>query len=208
MILYHMSQTLQLGDALTPDYQKNVSLVQPFVQALDQSVDCFYAMVLNGKYLYAVLGKFNLWEWSDYAKWATEGAFEYVRRTQFPDSCSRMKSNYFYDNLPNCKKLYEYDWGCESEEEQRKVRLFEIDVDDVAPQWRDMKIYDEAYNAMSETQNVQLVLDCARRYFTGAQTAEPVWEILSEKPARAVKDITIYLHGEESWQYKESSSPQ
>ena len=81
MILYHMSQTLKLGDELTPDYQKNMTLVQPFVQALEQSPDCFYGMVLNGKYLYAVLGKFKLWEWSDYAKWATEGAFEYVRKT-------------------------------------------------------------------------------------------------------------------------------
>lgn len=195
MTLYHMSQTLKFGDELTPDYQKNFSLVQPFVQALEQGVDCFYGMVLNGKYLYAVLGKFNLWEWSDYAKWATEGAFEFVRKKEFPGSCSRMKSNYFYDNLPYCKKLYEYDWGSECEEEQQKVHLFEIDVADAAPQQRDMNIYDEAYNAMSETQNVQLVLDCARRYFAGEQTAEPVWEILSDKPARAVRDISEYLRG-------------
>ena len=197
MKLYHMSQTLKLGDELTPDYQKNMALVQPFVQALEQNEDCFYGMVLNGKYLYAVLGKFNLWEWSDYAKWATEGAFEYIRKTEFPESYSRMKSNYFYDDLPNCKKLYEYDWGSENEEEQQKVHLFEIEVDDIAPQQRDMNIYDEAYNAMSETQNIQVALACARRYFAGEQTANPVWEIMSDKPARAIKDITYYLRGEE-----------
>ncbi len=193
MKLYHMSQTLQLGDELVPDYQKNMSLVQPFVQALEQSVDCFYGMVLNGKYLYAVLRKFKLWEWSDYAKWATEGVFEYVRKTEFPDSYSRMKSNYFYDDLPNCKKLYAYDWGCESEEEQQKVHLYEVDVTDSAPQQRDMSLYDEGYNAMSETQDVQRVLACARKYFAGEQSAEPVWEILSDKPARAVADITDEL---------------
>lgn len=198
MKLYHMSQTLRLGDELMPDYQKNMALVQPFVQALEQSVDCFYGMVLNGKYLCAVLRKFRLWEWSDYAKWATEGAFEFVRKTQFPDSCSRMASSYFYDDLPNCKKLYAYDWGCESEEEQRKVHLFEVDVEDAAPQRRDMNLYDEAYSAMSETQDVQTVLGCARRYFAGEQTAEPVWEILSDKPAKAVADITSYLHEEAS----------
>ena len=198
MKLYHMSQTLELGDELTPDYQKSFSLVEPFVQALEQSTDCFLGMVLNGKYLYAVLGKFKLWEWSDYAKWATEGAFEFIRKTEFPESYSRMRSNYFYDNLPNCKKLYEYDWSCESEEEQQKVHLFEIDVEDSAPQQRDMNIYDEAYNAMSEKQNVQLVLACARRYFAGEQTTNPVWEIMSDKPARAVKDISDYLRkGEE-----------
>ena len=42
---------------------------------------------------------------------------------------------------------------CESEEEQQKVHLFEVDVDDAAPQRRDMNIYNEAYNAMSETQD-------------------------------------------------------
>ena len=104
-----------------------------------------------------------------------------------------MASNYFYDDLPNCKKLYEYDWGCESEEEQLKVHLWEVDVDDVAPQRRDMNIYDEAYNAMSETQDVKLVLSCARRYFAGEQTAEPVWEIMSDKPAKVVKDISEYI---------------
>lgn len=193
MTLYHMSQTLPLGGTLIPDYQKSMALVQPFVQALEQSVDCFYGMVLNGKYLYAVLGKSGLREWFDYAKWATEGAFEFIRKTEFPDCYGRMTSNYFYDNLPNCKKLYDYDWGNESEEEQEKVHLFEVDVDDDAPQRRDMNIYDEAYDAMNESQDVQTVLACARRYFAGEQTPDPVWEILSEKPAKAGKDVTSYL---------------
>ena len=59
MKLYHMSQTLQLGNTLTPDYESNMALVQPFIQALEQSTDCFYGMILNGKYLYAVLDLSN-----------------------------------------------------------------------------------------------------------------------------------------------------
>ena len=195
MKLFHMSQTLQLGDRLKPDYDKTTDLCQPFVQALERSEDCFYGMVLNGKYMCAVLRKFRLREWSNYAKWATEGAFEYVRQKEFPRSYSRLKSNYFYDDLPSCKKLYEYDWGGDSEEAQEKVHLFEVDVEDIAPQRRDMNIYDEAYNAMSDKQDVSLVLSCARRYFAGEHTADPVWEILSDKPAIAVKDISTYLHG-------------
>ncbi len=46
---------------------------------------------------------------------------------------------------------------------------------------------------MSTTQNVQLVLDCARRYFAGEHTEKPVWEILSVKNAKAVTDISGYL---------------
>lgn len=193
MNFYHMSQTLQLGNQLIVDYQKNMELVQPFVQALEQGRECFYGMVLNGKYLYAMLGKFGLGEWSDYAKWATEGAFEFVRKTEFLNSYSRMRSFFFYDNISACKKLYDYDWGCECEEEQQKVHLFEVELDDTVPQRRDMNIYDEAYEAMTKNQDVEFVFTCARRYFEGEHTQEPVWEILSDKNAKTVADISYIL---------------
>lgn len=196
MKLYHMSDTLKLGDEMKLDYKRCMNLAQPFVQALEQSVDCFYAMVLNGKYLRAVLGKFKLWEWSDYVKWSVEGAFEYIRKTEFPQCCSRLKCNYFYSDLASCKILYEYDWGQASEEERAGIHLYEVEVDDEQPQILDMRVYDEAYTAMEEREDVQFVLNCARRYFAGEQTAEPVWEIKSDKPAKAVKDITSILHGE------------
>lgn len=197
MKLYHMSDTLKLGDEMKLDYKRCMDLAQPFVQALEQSMDCFYAMVLNGKYLRAVLGKFKLWEWSDYVKWSVEGAFEYIRKTEFPQCCSRLKCNYFYSDLASCKILYEYDWGQASEEERAGIHLYEVEVDDEQPQILDMRVYDEAYTAMEEREDVQFVLNCARRYFAGEQTAEPVWEIMSDKPARAVKDITDYLRSGE-----------
>ena len=194
MIVYHMSDTLKLGDELKTDFKQTMELALPFVQALEQSVDCFYAMVLNGKYLRAVLGKFNLWEWSDYIKWSVEGAFEYIRKTEFPDSCSRIKCNYFYDNLENCKILYDYDWGQASEEERAGIHLYEVELSDDHPQMLDMRIYDEAYNAMEEREDVAFVLDCARRYFRGERSANPVMEIMSDKAAKAVDDVTGYLH--------------
>jgi len=194
MKLYHMSQTLRLGQTLTPDYQDLFSLAQPFMQALQRSEDCFFAMVLNGKYLHALLGKYRLWEWSDYAKWSVEGAFEFIRAAEFPAACSRLRCSYFYDDLALCRKLYEYDWGKETPEEQKKVHLFEVELEDPAPQRRDMNLYDEAYDAMAERQDVRTVLACARRYFAGAQSAEPVWEILSDKSASAAADVTELLH--------------
>lgn len=193
MKLYHISNTLKLGDELKPDFNYCVSLAQPFVQALEKSIDCFYAMVLNGKYISAVLGRFNLREWSDYVKWSVEGAFEFIRKREFPHSCSRLKCNYFYKNLEDCKALYEYDWGEESEEERAKVHLYEIEVSDDNPQVLDMRIFDEAYSAMENNNDVNFVLDCARRYFKGLKTAEPILEIMSDKKAIAVADITDYL---------------
>lgn len=193
MILYHMSDTLKLGDEMKLDFKKTTDLAQPFVQALEQSEDCFYAMVLNGKYLRAVLGKFKLWEWSDYVKWSVEGAFEYIRKTEFPDCVSRIRCNYFYDNLADCKILYDYDWGQASEEERSQIHLYEMEVDGGHLEKRDMRVYDEAYDAMTDREDVKTVLDCARRYFLGQHTAQPVWEILCDGTARAVRDITEIL---------------
>lgn len=193
MKLYHMSDTLKLGDALSLDFKETMGLAQPFIQALEKSEDCFYAMVLSGKYLRAVLGKFRLREWSDYAKWSVEGAFEYIRKTEFPNCVSRIRCNFFYDNLESCKILYAYDWGEAPEEERNQIHLFEIELDADTVEKRDMRVYDEAYDAMWEHDDVQTVLACARRYFSGEQTPEPVWEIISDKPARAVKDISGIL---------------
>ena len=193
MKAYHMSETLKIGDTLEVDYQKTVNLAEPFVQALEHSTDCFYGMVLNGKYFCAVLRKFRLWEWSDYAKWSVEGAFEFVRNTEFPDAISRLKCNYFYDNMENVRHLYEYDWGNESQEVQSRIHLFEVDLDDDVIQKYDMSIYDQAYDAMEKNQDVQMVLDCARRYFAGNHTEKPIWEILSDRNIRITEDVTALL---------------
>ena len=45
MIVYHMSETLRLGDRLEPDHQRTEALCRPFIQALERSEDCFAAMV-------------------------------------------------------------------------------------------------------------------------------------------------------------------
>ena len=193
MKLYHISQTLRLGDELRPGNQRFSDLAEPFIHGLERGPDCFYAMLLNGKYLFAVMNRSGLREWADYAKWATEGLFEFVRRRSFPEAVSRLRCVYYYDDLEAGKRLYEEDWGEESPEEQEKVRLYEIELEDPAPQRRDMSVYDEAYEAI-ERLDVDAAIAAAERYFRGEASAEPVWEILSDKPARAVKDLTYLLH--------------
>lgn len=186
-----MSHTLKVGDTLTPDYRQSAKLALPFVKALERSEDCFYAMICNGQYLRAVLGKFELMDtWSDYVKWSVEGAFEFIRKTEFPNSYSRLTSSYFYGSKSEGDALFKLVWGNASEEEQAKVHFFEIALDDENPQKRDMLLFDEAYDAMWDEQDIAAVLDCARRYFSGGHTSNPVWEILSDKTAVAVYDIT------------------
>ena len=36
-------------------------------------------------------------------------------------------------------------------------------------------------------------MDCARAYFAGEHSETPVWEILSDKPAETVRDISDIL---------------
>ncbi len=192
MIVYHMSETLSLGDELRPDYQAVTELVQPFVQALERSEDCFSAMILNAKYFGAVLQKFKLREWSNYIKWSVEGAFEYVRKTEFPQCCSRVGCNYFYDSLPNCKRLFEYDWGEESKETRDAIHLYEIELNDDPPRF-DMRLFDKAYDSMAEHEDISSVMDYARKYFSGMSTDDPIWELLSDKRAIAVKDLSEHL---------------
>ena len=192
MLLYHMSQTLKCGDTMTPDFQRLNDLSEPFVQALDHGDGCFYAMLLNGKYLYAVLCKSGLREWSNYAKWATEGLLEHIRRTEFPASYGRLNSFFFYDNLDDCKRLYRETWGDETEEERAKVHLFEVELDDEMPQRRDMTLYDKAYDAI-EKQDMEAARSYARQYFAGEQSDKPVWELLSSKKAVVYRDITEML---------------
>lgn len=38
----------------------------------------------------------------------------------------------------------------------------------------------------------------ARQYFAGEQSTAPVWEILSNRKAKTVVDITDYLHSGEN----------
>lgn len=196
MKVYHMSDTLKLNEEMVLDFKRQDELTTPFVEALEYSKDCYMSMLLNTKYLRAVLGKFNMMDMqTNYTKWACEGAFEYIRKTEFPTSYSRMKSNYFYDNLEDSKRLFEFDWGNESEEERKKIRLFEIELSDEHPKKRDMLLFDEAFDALySDISKIDFVLDCARKYFNGECTEQPVWEILSDKSAKAVNDITYHIH--------------
>lgn len=193
MIVYHMSETLRQGDCLEVDHQNTAALCSPFIQALEQSEDCFAAMMLTGKYLFAVLDKSGLREWADYAKWATEAIFEFVRQREFPNSVSRLRCCYYYDRLENAKKLFHYDWGWASEEECAHVHLFEIELEDEEPDRRDMCLYDSAYDAVSERQDLEYALASARRYYAGERSAEPVWELLSAAPAQAVRDVSNKL---------------
>lgn len=60
MKVYHMSDTLPLNTIMAADYKETMELVMPFLQALERSEDCFFAMLMAAKHQKAVLKKFVL----------------------------------------------------------------------------------------------------------------------------------------------------
>lgn len=189
MRVYHMSYTLEPGAPLTPDYKRMLEHTTPYIQALERSEDCFYGMVLQGKFMYSVFRRSHIcMEWIDFAKWATEAAFEWVRRSEFPGAVSRLQCNYFYDNLEDVRALFAYEWAGDPEETE-KCRIYELELADDTPQYYDMRIYDMAYEAMEKAQDLKAVFRCARRYFAGERTDQPVLELMSAKPVKVVREL-------------------
>ena len=197
MIVYHYSQTLKEGDHLEPGHLDFMDLCEPFMQALSRDRDCFFSMLLNGKYMFAVLNRSNLRYWADYAKWATEALFEFVRKNEYPQCVSRLRCNYFCTDLNDCIRMYQEDWGEEDEEERKKVHLFEIEVPEDCLEMRDISVFDAAYDAINDKQDIDAAFEYAQRYFAGEHGEEPYWEYLSASDATAAKDVSHFLHERE-----------
>ncbi len=59
-------------------------------------------------------------------------------------------------------------------------------------------VYDAAYDAINDEQDVDAAIGHARKYFEGHCGAKPNWEYLSAGEAKAVRDISHYLNEQES----------
>ena len=186
MKVYHMSQTLKLGDELQAGYKRNIERCKEFAESLEHGEDYLQAKIASEKT--------KTDDWREYVKWCVEGVFEFIRKTEFPSLPSRLNCNYYFASLEYFNTLYESGWAQEPEEEIAKIRLYEIELEEEHPIQCDMLFFDEAYDVMLETQDIEAVVECVRRYFGGKHTNTPIWEIISDKPAKAVKDITFILN--------------
>lgn len=199
MIVYHMSDTLKVGEELTPDYKKYWELTKPFVLALERGRESFYGAYFAAKHMDEVLDRFGMADLrTDCDKWAAEGVFEYVRRHEFPDCCCRLRGNYYFDDIASCRGLYEADWGRAPAEERAKIRLFEVELSEADAVRHDMRFFDLAYDDIWERGDVENTLRYARSYFSGESTPDPVWEIVSDRAAVALRDVTGLLRPEDA----------
>ena len=120
VILYHMSQTLILGEEMKNDFEKKSELTLPFVYALEKSIDFFCNMLVNGQSQQTVPDELVRLDRAKYETYSIEGAFEFIRKMEFPNCLSRLRCKYFFDNLENYRILYEAGWKQEPEEERAK----------------------------------------------------------------------------------------
>lgn len=186
MILYHMSETLKLGDELKPDYLNKSTNCKPYISAMENGIDSLKIMI-------ETKCKEQQEEWNDIVKWCVEGIFEYIRKTEFQHIPSRMKSNYYFDNLDDFAVLYQAGWAQEPEEERNKLHLYEIEMQPNHIYKFDMSVFDDAYDIMHDFKDVESVIIYARKYFNGIGTEKPIWEIMNDCKAKATKDISYYL---------------
>ena len=186
MILYHMSESLEEGKVLVPDYKKNERLIEPFVKALNISIEMFQILMLNADYFGSVLAKYNLSGMPTHEiKWGTEGIFEYIRRKEYPEQIGRVKCNYFYPDLKLCGELYFEDWGEAPEEERARIKLYEVEAEGRTAAY-DMRLFDAAFDILCEgttAEDIKHCMDLARKYFRGEKGTEPVMEILCDGAA-------------------------
>lgn len=181
MIVYHIGENLEVGTELICDYKKNDLLIFPFITSLETSLESFKQLYNTSMYIRAVMRRSKLREWSNCAKWATEGIFEFIRRNEFSNAESRIHTNYYYDNIELCKRLYKIDYVDSGDDPDENMNIFEIELNELELKKYDMSIYDDAYEFM-ENSEIEKAIDCARKYYSG-EFKKSIMEILSSKRA-------------------------
>ena len=93
-----MSQTLQLGDSLQPDFLQKKERYQPYIQALRNGGNSIIDLIEYQRKNPSV-------DWNELVKCIVEGVFEYIRETEFPMIPSRLNSSYYFEGLEHFEKL-------------------------------------------------------------------------------------------------------
>lgn len=190
MIAYHYSVTYQEGtQSLQKDYRKNHLLAEPYIRAMENSHDIFSSMLLWGMYR-------DRWERREnkrkfeYAKDALEGVWEYVRKNEFSDhSVSRLNCVYGCVSLEEARKLAALDWG-EDWEDSSTLKILELELNPDRTMVYDQTFYNEAYDRMVDYHgeaDLQVIMDLARRYFSGEKSENYLPEVLSDGENRILR---------------------
>ncbi len=192
MILYHYSPTYQGDKALLNDYNKNYKSAEPMLIALRKGVDVLDNLILSLLYQRCIYEKGNPGKKSylhNFEKDEVEAIFEYIRETEFPhNSVSRLNCVYYFRSLESAiKALYE-DWIACGDATKEEIKLLEVEVLDSLVIDYDQYWYNCAYDCMQE-QNIEKVMEYARRYFSETMSDFPTIETLCSSENHILRKI-------------------
>ncbi len=181
MIAYHYSITYQGDPSLQNDYHKRSLLAEPYIRALENGSSVFSAMLLMAMYHNRYL-RSEKREWFEYAKDATEAAFEYIRKTEFPGKISRINCIYAAEKLEEIRRQAKEDWGTDPENYE-KLQILELELDPQRTVMYDQCFFNQAYDCMQDyhgEQDLQKVMDLARSYYREERSGSFIAELLSD----------------------------
>ncbi len=192
MNLYHYSLSYNGDKTLQNDYNKHFSLAEPMLLALRKSIDKLDNLVLSLLYLCRVYENCNPGEKSylfNYEKNEVEAIFEYIRETEFPhNSVSRLNCVYYFRSVESAMKALYEDWIVCGDATKEEVKLLEVEVLDGLVMDYDQYWYNCAYDCMKE-QNIEKVMEYARRYFSGTMSDSPTTETLCSSENHVLREI-------------------
>lgn len=189
MRLYHYSVDSYKGDEqLTNDFKDNYRFVEPYILALQESREIFYATFFATMYMSREVKALGLRKYENYRKDAVEGIFEYVRETEFPETTSRLRCVYYCESKEEAIKYAKddcIDCGLFTKEQ---VVLLEVEVEEARIRRYDQSFFNAALEAIQKN-DVEPVFDDARKYFSCQRSSSPLIEVVADGKNTVLRSI-------------------
>lgn len=122
--------------------------------------------------------------------WIVEAIFESIREQELPHLISRLRSTYLFEDLASSQRFLELHKGGTG-------HIYECSavLEQTAHPF-DLQHWNNSFDvALPLKPRFAALREAARRYFSGAGTADPLWEILTDQPVQIVRLVSILRGG-------------
>ena len=188
MTFYHYSTTYTGGDKLINDYNHRYKDAEPFILALETSMDVFRSTYYAAMYLERQFKEQNIRRYEMCQKDAAEAIFEFARRTYYPNEVSRLNCVYYCRSREEAIACAMEDWIDCGDKTKEEVKILALEVDDSRIGEYDQEYFNLAYDAVSECR-FEDAIEYAKQYYAKEATEKPIWEILADGENRVVEEI-------------------
>ena len=189
MKLYHYSvDSYQGARHLTNDYKNNYRFAEPYILALRESRAVFDAVFFATMYMSREVTSLGLRKYDNYQKDAVEGIFEYVRETEFPKDCSRLRCVYYCESEKEALDYAQEDCLAGGLFTKEQVVLLEVEVEESCIRRYDQSFFNLALEAIRR-HDIDTVFTCARQYFSCQRSAKPLIEVVADGSNSVLRSI-------------------